>query len=337
MALGALFITLLALGGPAAATRPCDYEENKGLPFCDVSLSIPARVKDVVSRISDADAITLLVNTASNVSTPRLDAYQWWNEGLHGVARSPGVSFDGPTPVATSFPQVVNTGATFNRTLPRLVGSVISTEARAFNNLGNAGLTYWAPNINILRSVRLTCRTLVPCSHTPRRCAGTRGGAAARKRPVRPGCGSGGLGGMAGARGPPSPPAGLCSTGEDPYHTASYAREFVRGMQEGDGEDPRYLKVSACCKHFAAYECVAQHPRGRATLDPDPRGRVGAVWRTGAAWTASTSTPRSAPATWPTPTSPPSRPAWRTAALPASCAPSASGWRRGKEKGCVCG
>ena len=31
--------------------------------------------------------------------------YEWWNEGLHGVANSPGVSFGGEVPNSTMFPQ----------------------------------------------------------------------------------------------------------------------------------------------------------------------------------------------------------------------------------------
>ena len=33
--------------------------------------------------------------------------------------------------------------------------------------------------------------------------------------------------------------------------SGAYAEQYVKGMQEG--EDSRYLKTSACCKHFAAY------------------------------------------------------------------------------------
>ena len=39
--------------------------------------------------------------------------------------------------------------------------------------------------------------------------------------------------------------------GEDPFVSGAYAEAFVRGMQEG--ADPRYLKTSATCKHWAAY------------------------------------------------------------------------------------
>eukprot|EP00475_Leptophrys_vorax_P031390 TRINITY_DN47558_c0_g1_i1.p1 TRINITY_DN47558_c0_g1~~TRINITY_DN47558_c0_g1_i1.p1 ORF type:complete len:741 (-),score=242.52 TRINITY_DN47558_c0_g1_i1:86-2308(-) len=39
--------------------------------------------------------------------------------------------------------------------------------------------------------------------------------------------------------------------GEDPVLSASYAAEFVKGLQEG--EDPRYVKAIATLKHFDAY------------------------------------------------------------------------------------
>lgn len=45
--------------------------------------------------------------------------------------------------------------------------------------------------------------------------------------------------------------------GEDPYLSSQYATEFVRGMQEG--EDQHYLKTSACCKHYSAYDLDNWH------------------------------------------------------------------------------
>jgi beta-glucosidase len=38
--------------------------------------------------------------------------------------------------------------------------------------------------------------------------------------------------------------------GEDPYLTSTMATAFVKGLQ---GDDPRYLKVAACAKHFAVH------------------------------------------------------------------------------------
>ncbi|CEM00660.1 unnamed protein product [Vitrella brassicaformis CCMP3155] len=40
--------------------------------------------------------------------------------------------------------------------------------------------------------------------------------------------------------------------GEDPYVASVYAVEYVRGLQKGD--DRRYAKVAATCKHYTAYD-----------------------------------------------------------------------------------
>ena len=86
---------------------------------------------------------------------PRLNvpAYNWWNECLHGVARSGA---------ATSFPQPIGLAATFDDELLEKTGDVISTEARAKYNeyikfggtLIYQGLTFCTPNINIFRDPR---------------------------------------------------------------------------------------------------------------------------------------------------------------------------------------
>ena len=39
-------------------------------------------------------------------------------------------------------------GAAFDDPLILAVATVVSTEARAFNNVGRAGLDFWTPNIN---------------------------------------------------------------------------------------------------------------------------------------------------------------------------------------------
>ncbi len=99
--------------------------------------------------------ITLL-SSDNDAGVPRLgiDNYQWWNEALHGVADSPGVNFDSPTNFSTSFPHVITTASSFNRTLWDSIGEAISTEARAFANNGHAGLTYWYACLSL--SHRLT-------------------------------------------------------------------------------------------------------------------------------------------------------------------------------------
>jgi hypothetical protein len=69
----------------------------------------------------------------------------WWNEALHGVARAGR---------ATSFPQSIALGSTWNPDLVQKMMDVSSTEARIHNNVYGKKLTYWSPTINILRDPR---------------------------------------------------------------------------------------------------------------------------------------------------------------------------------------
>ena len=82
-----------------------------------------------------------------------LPAYNWWNEGLHGVARAG---------TATMFPQAIGLAAMFDREQLRRCAEITSQEARAKYNAAQAhgdhdiykGLTLWAPNVNIFRDPR---------------------------------------------------------------------------------------------------------------------------------------------------------------------------------------
>ncbi|KAG7394684.1 hypothetical protein PHYBOEH_004840 [Phytophthora boehmeriae] len=151
-------LLLVALWAPANAfsytDNVCDNAKVSSLPFCDGSLSFDDRVSDLVSRIPLDQAVGLLVNSADAAPGVNVPRYEWWNEALHGVGLSPGVTFKDPTPVATSFPQVLSTAASFNRTLFYQIAEAISTEARAFYNSKTAGLTFWTPNVNIFRDPR---------------------------------------------------------------------------------------------------------------------------------------------------------------------------------------
>lgn len=79
--------------------------------------------------------------------------YNWWNEGLHGVARAG---------TATVFAQAIGLGAAFDEELLEKIGEVVSTEARAKYNEAVAqedrdiykGLTIWSPNVNLFRDPR---------------------------------------------------------------------------------------------------------------------------------------------------------------------------------------
>lgn len=156
----AIAAAALALAAPTEAAERsyaagvCDAPAISALPFCDSALGIDARVSDLLQRIPLHDAAGLLVDNSSAVESLGLPSYQWWNEALHGVARSPGVSWREPTPFATSYPQVISTSASFNRTLFYRIAEAVSTEGRAFYNSDTAGLTFWTPNVNIYRDPR---------------------------------------------------------------------------------------------------------------------------------------------------------------------------------------
>jgi len=99
-------------GGPAS------------FPFCNTSVSDEDRVTDLISRLTIWEKVEQLVNSAANVSRLGLPAYQWWGEGLHGVAVSPSVHFGGSVPAATSFPLPILTSASYNRTLWNKIAQV---------------------------------------------------------------------------------------------------------------------------------------------------------------------------------------------------------------------
>ncbi|KAK1269428.1 putative beta-D-xylosidase 5 [Acorus gramineus] len=102
--------------------------------FCDKSLSFNVRVKDLVDSMTLVEKALQLGNQAGGV--PCLEA-------LHGITKtSPGVFFNNTIPGATNFPIVLLSTASFNETLWKTIGQVVSTEARAMHNLGMAGLTF---------------------------------------------------------------------------------------------------------------------------------------------------------------------------------------------------
>ena len=92
-------------------------------------------------------------HTAPGIPRLGIPAYDWWNEALHGVARSG---------YATVFPQAIGMAATWDAPLVQREGELIATEARAKYNRAQRednhsiyfGLTFWSPNINIFRDPR---------------------------------------------------------------------------------------------------------------------------------------------------------------------------------------
>ena len=87
----------------------------------------------------------IFFSNAQGSSRLGLPPYEWWSEALHGVAASPGVSFasQGNYSYATSFANPILLAAAFDDDLIEKIGTVVSTEARAFSNVGRAGLDFW--------------------------------------------------------------------------------------------------------------------------------------------------------------------------------------------------
>ena len=127
----------------------------QNFPFQNTSLSFEQRVNDLVSRLTLEEKVGQMLNTAPAIQRLGIPAYDWWNEVLHGVARTPYR--------VTVYPQAIAMAATFDTTSLKLMGEYSATEGRAIYNKANqqgrtgqryVGLTYWTPNINIFRDPR---------------------------------------------------------------------------------------------------------------------------------------------------------------------------------------
>ncbi len=107
----------------------------------------------LVEQMTLEEAGSQLRYNAPAIERLGIPDYNWWNEGLHGLARSG---------TATVFPQAIGLAAMFDRTLLERIADVVSTEARARYNESikegdrgiYKGITLWSPNINIFRDPR---------------------------------------------------------------------------------------------------------------------------------------------------------------------------------------
>lgn len=117
------------------------------------------------------------------------------------------------------------TAGAFNRTLWFLIGSAIAVEARAMFNVGQAGLTFWAPNVNIFRDPRWG-----------------RGQETPGEDPMVASAYA--IEFVRGFQG-------------DNWKTGSGTRNgyaVTRMVKDDDGDGSDDLMLSACCKHLTAYD-----------------------------------------------------------------------------------
>jgi beta-glucosidase len=200
MKLAHVLLGLGLLAASGAQRPPAPRPAAAEYPFQNPDLAIDQRVNDLVGRLTLAEKVSQMLNASPAIDRLGIPAYNWWNEALHGVART-GLK-------TTVFPQAIGMAATFDKDAMLTMATMTSDEARAVHQeyvrRGERGiyqgLTFWTPNINIFRDPRWG--------------------------------------------------RGQETYGEDPYLTGQLGSALVKGFQ---GDDPKYLKITACAKHFAVH------------------------------------------------------------------------------------
>ncbi|EEE54394.1 hypothetical protein OsJ_01415 [Oryza sativa Japonica Group] len=205
-------------------TRVCDPArfaaaglDMAGFPYCDASLPYADRVRDLVGRMTLEEKVANLGDRAGGA--PRVGLPRYCGGGRRCTACPTSARRDvvwrrrarrHQLPARHQQRRVVQRDAVARHRRRGVDGD------QGMYNLGHAELTYWSPNINVVRDPRWG-----RASETP---------------------------------------------GEDPFVVGRYAVNFVRGMQDIDGATTaasaaaatdafsRPIKVSSCCKHYAA--CV---------------------------------------------------------------------------------
>jgi beta-glucosidase len=139
-------LCLFAINGTGAT-----YE----FPYRDPSLSFEKRAADLVSRLTLEEKVAQMLNNTPAIERLGIPAYDWWNECLHGVARTPEYK-------VTVFPQALGMAAGWDVDAMHAMADYTATEGRAVYNTASAkgdrriyrALTFWTPNINIFRDPR---------------------------------------------------------------------------------------------------------------------------------------------------------------------------------------
>lgn len=155
-------------------TRACRPPYDKTMPYCDTSKSVNERVDALIALIHDDEIAPLLTAREGGGGSPGpsgaidrlgLPEYDWGVNCIHGVQTTCGTGSDGQPRCATSFPNPVSLGSSWNTSMYREIGHIIgvelrslwlhgATEASSWSGKPHAGLDCWSPNININRDPR---------------------------------------------------------------------------------------------------------------------------------------------------------------------------------------
>lgn len=123
-------------------------------PFQNPKLSSEERAKDLISRLTLEEKVTLMCDQSDPVPRLGIKRFNWWSEALHGYANNNNV---------TVFPEPIGMAASFDDALLYKIYNAVSDEARAKYNQwikeGNENkrflsLSVWTPNVNIFRDPR---------------------------------------------------------------------------------------------------------------------------------------------------------------------------------------
>ena len=129
------------------ALMVCTAVGAQSYPYQDTSLSFHERAKDLVSRLTLDEKINQVGHQTMSITRNgiNLPKYNYWNEALHGVARSGQ---------ATSFPVSRAMSSTWDAPLIFQCAEATANEARVYYKQKSKGLIYWCPTINMSRDPR---------------------------------------------------------------------------------------------------------------------------------------------------------------------------------------
>eukprot|EP00937_MAST-01D_sp_MAST-1D-sp2_P002954 g2954.t1 len=158
-------VTCSGLRGVPLPTQFACRPPHDGYPFCNASLPVDERVRDLIARIDDKDKPNLL--TARGLgghgdhmqALPELGvpAYYWGTNCLHSLnGGSCVVDSHNRTRCPTNFPSGPAFGAMFDRNAVRDMARAIGVELRAMFILrkNQGSLDCWGPVVNLNRDPR---------------------------------------------------------------------------------------------------------------------------------------------------------------------------------------